>query len=184
MGGGPSTPAERRTGGTDRLPRQCKSISTLARSCSSRSQIFEGLDRAGLPFRRGLRVLQKVCSSRAVLPVTYQVPGERPFGTMHAVAYGGFRLSVTCKGSLGEVDVRVKRLRMLKSPIRHQEKLKQVFRPHNPSLDRHALTSFGGNLQGGRGVEVPQSPEYCTLQGCHFRTPPARVGMDARWRVE
>ena len=46
-------------------------------------------------------------------------------------------------------------------------------------LDRHALTSFEGTLQGGRDMEVPQSPEHCALQGCHPRPPSTRIGMDA-----
>ena len=33
-------------------------------------------------------------------------------------------------------------------------------------------------------MEVPQSPEYCALQGCHPQPPSTRVGMDALQRVE
>ena len=137
-------------------------ISTPTKSYSSSPQILDGLDRTGSQFREGLHVLRELCGSRAILPTTYLVSGSLSFSTT-TMAIPGYR--EIYKGSLGDADVCIKKLPMTVG--NRPAKIRQVSRPHSRWLDRHALTDFGDALQGGRGVEVPQPPEYCVLQGCH-----------------
>ena len=85
-------------------------ISTPTTFHSSTPQILDGLDSTGSPFRKCLQILQKICSSRMVLPSTYKVRGELLFTTTQPVAYGGF--CDAYKGSLGGADVCIKRLRI------------------------------------------------------------------------
>ena len=154
-------------------------ISMQFKSCSSSPQILDGLDRTGSQFGEGLYVLWKLCSSRATLPTTYLVSGTLSFNTPRIAIPSG-----DCdryKGSLGDADVCIKVPRIPRSQPRNIER---VTHPHTLWLDCHALTSFEGILQGGRDVEVPQSPEYCALQGCHPQPPSTRVGMDALQRAE
>ncbi|KAF9647907.1 kinase-like protein, partial [Thelephora ganbajun] len=54
--------------------------------------------------------LQKICSSRMILPSMYEVSGELSFDTMQIVAYGGF--CDVYKGSLGGEGVCIKWLRI------------------------------------------------------------------------
>jgi len=115
-----------------------------------------------------------------VLPSTYEVSGEISLSAMEVVAFGGF--CDVYKGSLGGADVCVKLLRT--SPAGSRAMVKEVSHSENRRLDPHALTSFGGTLQGGYNVEIPRSPEHRPLQGRHVRTPPTRVRLDTWWRVE
>ena len=82
-------------------------FSTSAISRSPHPQILDGLDPTGSPFRKYLRVLQKVCSSRMILPSTYKVSGELSFTTTQPIAFGGF--CDAYKGTLGGGDVCIKR---------------------------------------------------------------------------
>ena len=107
-----------------------------AESCSFPLQTLDGLDHTGSPFREGLHVLQEICSSRVILPATYEVSGELSFSTTEPVTSSVF--NDIYKGSLDKVDVCIKRLRTHEDPA----EAKQVFHPHNLLLDRHALTSF------------------------------------------
>lgn len=125
-------------------------------------------------------MLQKICSLRMILPTTYKVSGELSFDATQPVAFGGF--CDVHKGYLGAADVCIKRLRI--SATGDREMVKKVYHPHDPRLHYNSLTSYGGTLQGGSGVEASQPPEYCALQRCHLRIPPTRVRMDAWWRVE
>lgn len=125
------------------------SMPTISRS--SRLQILDGLDRAGSPFREGLHVLQEICGSRAVLPATYDMPDKLSLNTNWVASDGS---SAIYKGSLGGADVRIKRLRTYTTQVPH---FRDIW------LDIHTLTSFGGILQGGCGVEIFESPEYCTI---------------------
>ena len=153
-------------------------ISTPTEFCLSSLQILDGLDRMSSPFRDGLRVLRRVCSSRAILPTTYGMPGKFSLSAAVPVASGGF--SDVYKESFGGADVCIKQLRRYAKddPV----KIQRVSSPHNLWPYHHTLTNFGGTLQRGCDVEVPQPPEYCTIQGYHPRTPTTRVRMDA-WRA-
>ena len=157
-----------------------RSIPTSAGSHLSPPQTLDGLDGMGSSFRRCLLLLRKICSSRTVLPATYEVSSALSFNAMEVVARGGF--CDVYKETLLIGDVCIKRLRI--STTGDQAKVKQVSCPPNLRPGHHALTSFGGALQGGRGVEAPRSPKHCALQGCHLRTPSTRLRMDARWGVE
>ena len=125
-------------------------------------------------FREGLYILQEICGLRAIFPRTCEVSGKLSLSIMEPVEHGAF--STIYMGSIGEVDVLIKRPWY---PTGDEGELEQVSHPPNLWLGHHALTSFGGTLQGDCDVEAPQSPEYCAVQGCHFQTPPTRVGMDA-----
>ena len=109
-------------------------------------------------FREGLYILQEICGLRAILPRTCEVSGKLSSSTMEPVECGAF--SEIYVGSIGEVDVRIKRPW---DPDRDEGEIEQVSHPHNLSLGHHALKSFGGILQGDCDVEAPQSPEYCAL---------------------
>ena len=85
-------------------------ISIPTTSHSSTPQILGVLDSRSSPFRKCLRVLQKVCSSRMILPSTYEVSGELSLTSTQPVAFGGF--CDVHKGSLGGADVCIKRLRI------------------------------------------------------------------------
>ena len=151
-------------------------ISTPTKSCSSSSQILDGLDRTGSQFKEGLHALRKLCGSREIVPTTCLVSGKLSISTTIIVepgAYGEIR-----KGSLDDADVCIKN-----RPNNLPDSIRKVSCPHNISLDCHALTSFEVSLQGGRDMEVPRSPKYCVLQGCHPQTPSTRVGMDTLQRV-
>jgi len=115
-----------------------------------------------------------------ILPATYEVSGALSSVTVEAAAFGGF-IDVF-KGSLGVADVSIKRLRI--STTGDGVVVKKVLHPHNIRLDFCALTSIGGTLQGSCDVEAPRSPEHRALQGCHVRSSPNRVRMDAWWRVK
>jgi len=73
-------------------------------------QILNDLDGMGLPTRKCLHVLRKVCSSGMILPSTYEVSGELSFTTVQPLAFGGF--CDVYKGTLGGADVCIKRLRI------------------------------------------------------------------------
>ena len=157
-----------------------RSIPASARFHLSPPQILDGLDGTGSSFRKCLLLLRKICSSRTVLPASHKVSSALSFNAMEVVARGGF--CDVYKETLLIGDVCIKRLRI--STTGDQAKVKQVSCPPNIRPGHHALTSFGGALQGGGGVEAPQSPKHCALQGCHLRTPSTRLGMDARRGVE
>jgi len=150
------------------------------KSPSPPPQIHDGLDSTGSPFKKCFRVLQKICSSRMILPTTYEVSGVLSFSATEVMAYGGF--CDVYKGSLGVSDVCIKRLRI--SLTGDRTKVKQVLHPCSLRLHRHILTTFAGTLQGGCDVETHQSPKYRALHWCHLRAPPTRVRMGNRWRVE
>ena len=155
-------------------------ISMASKSYSSSLQILDGLDRTGSQFRKGLYVLQELCIWRATLPTTYLVSGKLSFSNPMIAIPGGYRDRY--KGSLSDADICIKIPWML--PGDQVESIEPVSHPHTLWLDRHTLTSFEGILQGGRDVEVPQSPKYCALQGCHPQPPSTRVRMDALQTVE
>ena len=102
-------------------------ISTPTKFCLSSLQILDGLDRMSSPFRDGLRVLRKVCSSQAILPTTYGMPGKFSRSAVVPAASGGF--SDVYKESFDGTDVCIKRLRRMDQddPL----KIQRVFRPHN-----------------------------------------------------
>lgn len=62
-----------------------------------------------------------------ILPATYEVSGTLSFNTTQAVAYGGF--CDAFKGSLGNSDICIKRLRI--SATGDREMVKQVPHPRN-----------------------------------------------------
>ena len=134
-------------------------ISMPSKSCSPSLQILDGLDRTGSQFREGLYVLRELCSSRETLPTTYLMSGTLSFSAPIIAVPGGYRGRY--EGSPGDADVCFKPSWMIAG--NQPEKIKRVSRPHILWLDRHALTSFEGALQGGRDVEAPQSPEHCVL---------------------
>ena len=114
-----------------------------------------------------------------ILPSTYEVSGELLCAATKPIAFGGF--GDVYKGYLGLESVCIKRLRI--SVTGDLALVKRVLHPQNLQPE-HVLMSFEVTLQGGCAVETPQSSQHCALQGCHFRTPPTRVKMDALWRVE
>ena len=73
-------------------------------------QILNDLDGMGLPTRKCLYVLRKICSSRMILPSVYEVSGKLLFTTGQPLAFGGF--CDVYKGTLGGADVCIKRLRI------------------------------------------------------------------------
>ena len=110
--------------------------STLTESCSSSPQILDGLDHTGSTFREGLSVLRELCSSRAILPTSYRIPGELSFSTMWPVSSCGS--ADIYRGSLAEGDVCMKQLRIYINAA----KVKQVPHSHNLQLDHHILIGF------------------------------------------
>lgn len=150
-------------------------ISTPTKSYSSSPQILDGLDHKGPSFEEGLHVLREICSSRAILPPTYNLGGKLSLNTIRQII--SLRSTETYKGTLGNADVRIKRLNI---KGKDERDIRQVFHPHNLWLALHALTSLGGTLLEDCGVEAPQSPEHCVLQGCHLQTLPDRVRMDTQ----
>ena len=100
------------------------SIQTTSRSLPP--QIIDGLDSVTSSFRKCLHVLQKICSSRVVLPPTYEVSGELSSTATQPVAFGGF--CDAYKGTLGGADVCIKKLRI--STTGDQVAVKQVSHPH------------------------------------------------------
>ena len=85
-------------------------ISTPTTSHSSTPQILGGLDLMGSPSRKCLHVLQKICSSRMILPSVYEVSGELSSTATHPDAFG--RFCDVYKGTLGGADICIKRLRI------------------------------------------------------------------------
>ena len=85
-------------------------ILTPTTSRSSLSQVLDSLNPQGSPFRKCLHVLQKLCTSGAILPLTYEVSGELSITITGPVAFGGF--CDAYKGTLGGADVCIKRLRI------------------------------------------------------------------------
>ena len=71
-------------------------------------QTLDGLDCTGSPFRKCLRLLQKICSTLTVLPSTYEVSDELSVTT--PIVYGGY--SDLYKGTLSGENVGIKRLRI------------------------------------------------------------------------
>ena len=140
-------------------------ISTPTKSYSSSPQILDGLDRTGPQFKEGLHALRKLCGSRAILPATCLVSGKLSISTTRIDKCGEIY-----KGSLGDTNVCIRR-----RVGDFWGNIERVSCPHSIWLDCHALTSFEGTLQGGRDMEVPQSPKYCVLQGCHPQPPSTRV---------
>lgn len=96
-------------------------------------QLFDDPDSSGSAFRKCFYVLQKICSSRTILPATYEVSGELSFSTTQVMAFGGF--CDVYKGSLGVFDVCIKRLRI--STTGDRIKVKQVYYPCDLRLHRH-----------------------------------------------
>ena len=113
-------------------------ISTPTKSCSLPQQVLDNLDRTGSSFREGLHLLREICSSREILPATYEVTGELSLGAMK-LRFGRFRNIY--KGSLGKVDVCIKRFPKHLDGDRLRVS-GQVFHPHDLWPDRHALTNF------------------------------------------
>ena len=150
-------------------------ISTRTKSCSSSPQILDGLDRTGSQFKEGLHTLRKLCGSRVILPATCLVSGKLSISTTIMIIPGYREIY---KGSLGDADVYIKKY------LEDRPDIRQVSCPHSIWPDCHALTSFEGTLQGGRDVEVPQSPKYYVLQRCHPQPRSTRVGMDTLQGVE
>ncbi|KAF9643100.1 kinase-like protein, partial [Thelephora ganbajun] len=74
------------------------------------NNVLDSLDSTGLPFRKGLHVLQEICSSRMIFPSTYEVSDKFSLDTVQIVAHGGF--CDVYKGSLGREGVCIKRLRI------------------------------------------------------------------------
>ena len=99
-------------------------VSSSNASCSPLPQIVDGLDHTSSSFRKGLHTLRKICSSRTILPPTYELSEKLSFQTTQIVAFGGF--CDVYKGSLAGADVCVKRLRI--STTGGQEAVKKV--PH------------------------------------------------------
>ena len=87
-------------------------------------QILGSLDSTGAPFRKCLHLLGKICSSRTVLPPSYELSGELSFSTHQEIAYGGF--CDVYKGARGSAEVCIKRFRV--NSTDNQEKVKQVYR--------------------------------------------------------
>ena len=85
-------------------------ISIQTTSRSSLSQILDNLNPLDPPSRKCPQVLQKLCSSRAIPPLGYEVSGELSITTTQPVAFGGF--CDVYKGTLGGADVCIKRLRI------------------------------------------------------------------------
>ena len=140
-------------------------ISTPTKSYSSSPQILDGLDHKGPSFEEGLHVLREICSSRAILPPTYNLGGKLSLSTIRQII--SLRSTETYKGTLGNADVRIKRLNIKGEDGRD---IRQVFHPYNLWLALHALTSLGGTLLGGCDVEAPQSPEHCvSFRGVTFK---------------
>ena len=150
-------------------------ISMPTESCSSSLQILDDLDHTGSQFKEGLHALRKLCGLREILPATYLVSGKLSISTAVIVKPGKY--SEIRKGSLGGADVCIKVPWMLTG--NQLKDFERVSHPHTLWLDRHVLTSFEGTTQGGRDMEVPQSPKYCALQGRHPQPPSTHVGMDA-----
>ena len=73
-------------------------------------QILDGLDCTGSPFRECLRLLQKICSFRTVLPAAYEVSEKLSVAATPPVAFGGF--CDVYKGTLSGESVGIKRLRI------------------------------------------------------------------------
>ena len=73
-------------------------------------QTLHNLDNRGSPFRKCLRLLQKICGSRAILPSTYEITDELLVTTTLPSAYGGF--CDVYKGTLSGENVCIKRLRV------------------------------------------------------------------------
>ena len=72
-------------------------------------------------------MLRKICSSQAILPMTYEVSGELSFTAMEPVAFAGF--SDIYKGFLDTSDVCIKRLRT--PPAGNRALVNQVPYPRN-----------------------------------------------------
>ena len=151
-------------------------ISTPTKSYSSSPQILDGLDRTGSQFKEGLHVLWELCDLWMILPATYLVPGKLSISTARIDKSGVY--GEIYKGSLGDADVCIR-----KSPRYYLGRIRQVSCHRSIWLDCHALTSFEGTSRGGCDTEVPQSPKYCVLQGCHPQPPSTRVGMDTSQRI-
>ena len=96
----------------------------------------------GSPSRKCLHILQKICSSKRILPPTYEVSGELSLSTMEVAAYGGF--CDAYRGTLDRAGVCIKRLRI--STTGDQAMVRKVSYSENRPLDPRALTSFGGTL--------------------------------------
>ena len=85
-------------------------------------QILNDLDRMGLPTRKCLHILRKICGLRMILPSVYEVSSELSPTTAQPVAFGGF--CDVYKGTLGGADVCIKRLRI--STMGDQVAVRQV----------------------------------------------------------
>lgn len=98
------------------------------RSYSSPPQTLECLNQMGSPFRDCLHILRAVCSSRMVLPPTYEVSGTLSFGALVPAACGEF--SNVYRGTLHMADVCIVRLRESLATD-HWTTAKQVPHLHN-----------------------------------------------------
>ena len=130
-----------------------------------------------MPSRKCLLVLRKICGARRVLPTAYDAPGTLSFSSKTSFAHGGS--CETFKGTLN-TEVCIKKIRI--SSKDNPDTIKEV--PHVWSLvELPSLTNSEAVLQGGCRVETPGSSKCCGPQGCHIKSPSARLGMDVRWRV-
>ena len=82
--------------------------------------------------------MQRICSSRMILPSTYEVYSELSYSITTPIAFGGF--GDVYKGYLGHENVCIKRLRIAAGGDRTL--VKQVSHPHNLRPEYYHLTTL------------------------------------------
>jgi len=83
----------------------------LAEFLNYLSDVLGTLDRTGQPFRKCFQVLQKICGSRATLPLSYQALGIFSYMNDQPVAFGGSCDIYKGKDATG-ADVCIKKIRI------------------------------------------------------------------------
>ena len=121
-------------------------------------QILDNLDNRGSPFRKCLRLLQKICGSRAVLPSTYKVSDELLATTTLPAAFGGF--CDVYKGTLSGENVCIKRLGTESTRGRGPLSTSCLLRTPSTSTPNGSLLR-GGSPTRITALPANESPNQC-----------------------
>ena len=112
-------------------------------------------------------MLREICSSRMILPSTYEVSGELSRNTNKPIAYGGF--SNVYKGYNGHENVCIKRLR--RDVAGDQTLVKQVSYPHNLRPEYYDLTTLEALCREAVIWKHLNHPNIVSFRGVTFEPP-------------
>ena len=142
------------------------------------AQALDGLDPPSPASRKCLRELRSRCGTGAILPTSYTLSPDLLSIAPEPFASGGF--GDVYKGTLNGSRVCIKRARVYtRDPPK--KAIKVCYWRYRFACPP-SLTKDAGLLPRGRNVETLNPPKRPTPPGCHYRSPPARFGLDVRRR--